>query len=411
MPTTRIFPLQEFSNVTTALPQIVRFLINDHASITGPGWTIVEAYDGTTREVPSDVTDMDTFSVGFGWRTSSLAAGDWIVLESANANNANHFQLYIELDSTTNINFMLIPFEDFPTSDSLVSPPLFTTSSFGSSSGSFVAMSTFAASAQYTIAADEGMMALLADQTGSNAPRFIYIGEIDSLQTTGSLDDRSYVIRSAPSNVGHTDSATARWQKLSPLDNKTVLSGYPNMWYSWGSNNRTHDTATDRGNLLGLDTILPVSLWFTSPGHTAGYLRNIFSGHENLPETSGTLSGSNYLHRRNETEPNIVMSFDGSTAFGRDSSGSLLVPPNHYDFLASGSYIASIDFDNTRIWGVTGSITNLEPASTGTVQIINTISGSFITGTFDKNRLRITYPSRRKRPRPADVIEQTVIVS
>jgi len=392
MPTTRIFPLQEFSDVTSALPDIVRFLINDHPTITGPGWTIVEAFDGSTREIPSDSSDIDTFSAGFGWRTSSLSAGDWIVLESANANNTNHFQLYIELESTTEISFMLIPFEDFSTGGSAISPPLFTTSSFGNSSGTFVSFTAFNSSAQYTVAADEGMMALLADQTGSNTPYFTYFGEIDAVHIFENFDNRCYVVRTTTGDVGHTDSIISRWRRLSPIDSKTILNGYPAQHYSFGENSILHDTNAERGNLLGLDSIFPVGIWFSDPSHFAGYLRNCYSANENLPEASGTLSGSNYLHRRNQPESNIVLKFDGSTVFGRDSSGSLLEPLNHRDFLFSGSYSMDVDFNNTRLWGVTGSVTTLivpEPEPE---------PEPILTNVVDKNRLRITYPSRRGRP-------------
>lgn len=399
MPTTRIYPLQEFSEASSALPDIVRFLINDHPSITGPGWTIVEAQAGGNREVPGDPSDLDSLTASSGWVTGSVAADDWIVLESANANNSNHFQLYIELESATGINFMLIPFEDFETGGAVASPPLFPTSSFGNSSGSFVTLSVFDSSAQYTVIADEGMMALLADQTGSNNPNFTYIGEIDSIHP----EERAYVIRTITGDVGHTDLSTApRWRKLSPIDNVSVISATPAQLYSFGANTRLHDTVADRGNLFGLDSIFPVTLWFESPSYCAGYLRNCYSAHENLPEASGTLSGSSYLHRRDQAEANIVLPLDGISVFGRDSSGSLLLPPNHSTLLANGGYTVDVDLDNTRVWGVTGSVTRLvDGGGTAIVEV-----STFVTGTIDRNRLRITYPSRRRRPRPANIIEQ-----
>ncbi len=398
MPTTRFFPSQSFASLTLALPQMVRFLVNDHSSITGPGWTIVEAYDGTTREVPSDSSDMDSFTGGFGWRTDTLGADDWIVLESADANNTNHFQLYLELQSTTTINFMMIPFEDFATGGSAVSPPLFPTSSYGVSSGSFVVMAGFSTEATYSIVADEGMAAILNDNNTTSVD-YMYVGELDTLMVSGTQGDlRSYVIRDDVSSVGHTNSAVSRWTRLSPLDNKTVIEdGWAASRHALGANTRVHEAGAARDNLLGLDSILPVSVWFNDTGHRhfAGYMRNVFGVYASLPEQSGTMSGSNFMHRANQAaEGQICMRWDGSTAYGRDTSGSLIQHPQ----------IASGNFDFFTVEPDTGNVTTYMIVTSSQPAAAEAVVGG-PSGSFDRHRTRITYPFKRLKPRRFDFSE------
>lgn len=413
MPTTRYFASQSIASLATALPQMARFLINDHASITGPGWTIVEAQAGGSRQIPSSVSDMDSFTAIFGWRTGTLTAGDWIVLESANANNTNHFQLYMELESTTTLNFLMIPFENFATGAAAVSPPLFPTSSFGGASGTFVVVDGFSSLATYSIVADEGMAAFLNDNNTTSCD-WIYVGELDSLMVSGSIGDmRCYTICAEPDLVGHNDASTGadiRWRRLSPIDHKTILStGYSALYFAFGANVRVHETTAGNDNLLGVYSVLPAGVWFDDGGHEhfAGFLRNVYSADEGLPEGSGTLGpgGSRaFLHRSNQAEPQICFKWDGSTVYGRASTGSLISPPQ-----ISGSnfsfFVADPDLnDNTVYQMFTSSLDELTPECEECEE--PAAPASLITGSVDRNRLRITYPVFRRRPRRADLISE-----
>ena len=94
MVTTRFYPAVPHGTLLEALPQMVRWLVNDHPTYTGPGWTIVEASSNSRREVPSNPSNIDSLAQATDWAAGSIAINDWIVLESANANNSNHFQIY-----------------------------------------------------------------------------------------------------------------------------------------------------------------------------------------------------------------------------------------------------------------------------------------------------------------------------
>lgn len=320
MPTTRFYPRQIHSGLDTALPDIVRFLINDHPSITGPGWTIVEAQAGGNREVPGDPTDLDSLVSAVGWPNGTIAVNDWIVLESADANNSNHFQLYIEYQATNDINFMLIPFEDFTTGAGAASPPTFPGTAFAI--GSNINVYSKAAGANvYSIVADEGMMALLTDGLGNSDVHWTYIGELNPSFSDGSpADERCYVVHDNEGIVGLAEnSAQITFNRLSPVDDSTVLIiGYDVNFFSFGANTRVIEDGADIGRILGQHVIYPVGVWFndTSHRHFAGFLRNIYSIHA-FVGSMGTLNNKAYMFRNNSpgARGGIVFEWDGVTAY------------------------------------------------------------------------------------------------
>jgi len=314
MATTRYFARQTFSSLGIALPQIVRFLINDHATITGPGWTIVEAQSASNREVPSDVSDLDSLVSATDWPAETISTGDWIVLESANANNTNHFQLYIEYDTATSIRFMLMPLEDFTTGGGAASPPTFPATAFAEGALTFL-MTMATGAVVYSVIADEGMMALLVDDFGILTCDWTYIGELDpSFPTT---DDRCYVVWDDESAVNF-NAGNQTINRLSPLDDSTLLIGTSTDLYAWGPNNRIHEVAVGLGRISGQQTLFPVGVWFNNAGHQhfAGFMRNIFSIHSNVGNR-GTLNNRELMFRNNSSlaSPGIVFAWDGLTDY------------------------------------------------------------------------------------------------
>ena len=315
--TTRVFARQTFSSLGAALPQIVRFLINDHATITGPGWTIVEAQSASNREVPSDSSNLDSLVSATDWPAETISTGDWIVLESANANNTNHFQLYIEYDTATSIRFMLMPLEDFTTGGGAASPPTFPATAFAEGALTFL-MTMATGAVVYSVIADGGMMSLLVDGFGNIDCDWTYIGE---LEPTFPLDDtRCYVVWDNESLVSFADaSGDVALNRLSPLDSSTILTlGISAELYTFGSNVRIHEDGTALGRLFGKQTIFPVGIWFNDSGHQhlSGFMRNIFSIHAEMGNR-GTLNERTLMFRNNSAvaAPGIVFAWDGLTDY------------------------------------------------------------------------------------------------
>lgn len=377
-PVTRYFASQSFADLATAMPQLVRFLINDHATITGPGWSIVQAQAGGNREVPSDPSDLDSLVSATGWPNSTLANNDWIVLQSVGGTVSASFQVYMELQTATTMNVMLMPFADFNTSESALSPPSFPTGSIGAGSGSFVSMGGFSSDATYSAVADEGMAALLFDDN-TTAVDWLYVGEVDSLYNTpasGTQDPRPFVINDIPSDVEWD--LGFRWNRISPANNRTAL-GTGHATGLNGFNDHVHNNNSDLVN--GIWGILPVGVAFDDSGHDhfAGWFRNVYSVSDQM-ETSGTLSGSNFMHRTNGSQAQICFKWDGSTAYGSASNGVLFESPER----AAGD----LGFFN---------VSRLQPESV--VRTV-TIEQGGREENVDKKRLKVTYPYHRLQKKP-----------
>jgi len=326
MPTTRIYPKRAHANLGRALPDMVRFLINDHPTITGPGWTIVEAGSGSiARNTASNPSDLDSI-VGSAsvWASGTINVNDWIVLESANGNNTNHFQLYLEYQSATQLYLLVIPNEDFVTGGAAASPPTWPTSSFGVTGSGPVTMTGFTTTAYYSIVADQGMAMFLFDDFTNTNVQWTYVGEIDGARSNGNPpDDRAYVAYDTPSTVRWVSSATTPWNRASPVDDVTILSGTNNggetthMVSPSGGNGMIHELS-HRDFLLGVDSILPIGIYYANlHRHFAGFLRNVYSVHY-LMGSAGTLDSRRFAYRNNAAgaaHPGICFRWDGSSAY------------------------------------------------------------------------------------------------
>jgi len=307
------FPKQSFANLTAAVHPMIQFLTKNHATIDGPGWHIIEAYDGTNRETPSDPTDLDSFSAGFGWRNdvASLGAGDWIVLQS-NIGGSNQFQVYFELDSTTGFLVLLMPYADFSTGGPATSPPTFPTRSIGTgaSYGSPITLTGFTSTADYTVIADHGVAIFLFDSAATTV-YWAYVGELDHPNPS---DTRPFVISKNTADV-HIDTGTNIWSFSDPFD-QTFNHGVWTVWYGVLPG-QVHESTID-DDLLGFRAILPVMV-HQSTGSLAGirgWTRHVFSGHEDLGN-SGTMDNRRFMYRNDEigNEASLVFTWDGETDY------------------------------------------------------------------------------------------------
>lgn len=294
-----------------------RFLVNDLTSFTGPGWTIVEAYDDTvgSRQVPSVNTDMDSFTGTFSWKDNTVAVGDWIVLRSVRG--TTEFQVFFKIASSTTIEIMVVPLDDWATDvGTPTATPTTPTTAFGAGAAP-ITMTGFLEKEIYSIVADNGMCSFLFEDLAFSC-NWTYLGET----LGGPVEDtRPFVIWDATGTVRWADLAATNgnWTRLSPFDDTTILTnGVSATWIFLTDITRNPHT----NFFLGLpDSLrpLPVGLTFQDAGHHSftGFLHHVFSA-SSLLGANGTLDGLSYLFRNNETEPTfpaICLAWDGVTNY------------------------------------------------------------------------------------------------
>jgi len=186
---------------TGLLPQLARWLINDHASITGPGWKIIEAYDDdcpTTKlrqPTSGDENNMDNaaFSLNsdFGWHLDSLGTKDWIVLESL-ADPA--YQVVFGSSGSTSLYYCMLPYGDFTPGMAAVSPPSYTNGGGMPPASRVLYYNTayvtitgwnhvisFDISGTYYAFADEDTLGVIGDSGASL--RWLYIGVLEDYRS------------------------------------------------------------------------------------------------------------------------------------------------------------------------------------------------------------------------------------
>lgn len=336
MPTTRIYPHRIHGSMLQALPQIARFLNNANVTYSGPRWQIVQAYSNGVIETPNDPGNIDSFISAVGWANGSVAVGDWIVLESQDSLNTNHFQVYLSPAASGSANIMMLPQCGFNTSGPAITPPAFPTASFGLSSGTVYSIAGLATSASYSVVADEGMAAFVFSRLDGLPRGWTYFGEVDSSRPSGSPpDDRPYVVWTNTSGV-YWDDATANtvrtFNRYSPLQvsgsntwlTGTVNGGSPVYFEAAGGTRIIHNT-TNIDTLLGTNSILPVGVNFGGGihRHFMGFLRNVYSMHASVTSSAGTSSYNGttagrhfrYNNSLSGADAALTIAWDGSTAF------------------------------------------------------------------------------------------------
>lgn len=312
----KIYPKQYHATLGKGLRDLVAFLINDHASITGPGWSIVEAFDSATssRQIPSTPSGsgaLNSFTGTFSWKDDTLTTDDWIVLETNIAGGNPEFQFYIEYATATTLQYIMFPFEDFSTGGGAVSPPTFPDRAVGSTT-SVVTHTAFASDGAgwYTAVADEQMLSFIITRGGKTNISWGYVGSVDE---AFSNDTRPFVIYDNPSVVIIYDgSGGTYWNRVSPIDNGTVIgTGY---WMFPRPGSSPAGLFIDTTFWLPRQPLARPGVVFSGThNHVAGFLRNVYMGHRGHAYRN-ILGSKDYICFSDDpTDACIVFPWDGST--------------------------------------------------------------------------------------------------
>lgn len=249
------FYAKKYKTPSEFVPELARFLINDLAGETGPGWTAVKVYSsaaGTPHEIPADGTDMDSLAADNGWRTGTIAVGDYIVLESASA--SNKFRVGIELQATTVVRIILDYRAGFDTGANqadMTNAANWTTTDSGAQDinpGS-------SAKAFWSVIADEDGFVIIYDGGTVADLGFMYCGKYNARFSSDEYNsvifNGTYAFEPTCSTAaGFGAARTAGWYKLSAVDDSTLLDG-PGMVPYMTSVSAFDVTTTDIHTLNG----------------------------------------------------------------------------------------------------------------------------------------------------------------
>lgn len=213
--------------------QIVEFLTGDH---TQPGpvtpWTVIEADDTSRRDTPSGGnSSADDLPVANLWEPSNsgdLPVGSWAVVESADGDETSgvHFQMLIDVVSSTSLQFYLFPEQDFVTGGGTTGGalPSLPTNNFASATWTFTAGDGYIA----CVLADEGK-AIFIRGFPSETMAWLYVGELFNPAVRGKASpERRYVVR--------------RTQDTTP----PVSTGESTEWAIWDDDKGDFEDATMR---------------------------------------------------------------------------------------------------------------------------------------------------------------------
>lgn len=319
------YPKQRHATGAEGFYDLIRWICDNHATLTGPGYTVVEADDGTNIDTPSGAPfSLTELGASNAWNPDNAnfppPDGSWIVLESLDSNNTNHFQVIFQL-SGDNLVYRIFALEDFTTGGGTTAPslPTMPSTNFGDAAGTNETLTGYAFSALYHCTATEGNLIILTDHsTDSN---LAYIGEVDNPDPA---DDRAYVSYRATSTLGPNESANIEdWVRLSPVDDTTVIGAAQNEgsqlveWMDHGETN--YQDPDEHGGVALGDSILilPIGVAFPTTGHRhfAGWLRNLRTSNASNGLRAAT-SDLQWIMRGNDTfRPCFAIRWDGSTTY------------------------------------------------------------------------------------------------
>lgn len=281
---------------------------------TGPtGVQVVEADDGTLREVSGDGT-LAGLGAGNKWRTGTgLAAGNWIVV-SFPGTGANGFQVLLYCQTSQRIAYQLIPLADWATGGGSTSTPTLpaTTVPAARTNGSNYPVFDHDANVTFRAFCDEGVLCFTVDDGVIAEMAHYYAGEVDEADAA---DTRPFVILD---NVDEPLDNLGDWQRLSPVDGTTILT----LGDAWGMNpynnsnqwNNSDPQYTDFHNRVRG----PIGVGFRDVAHQhiAGWCRYMEAINQSVAQraTADSLARIIFNHFTSG-QAAIICSWDGATAY------------------------------------------------------------------------------------------------
>lgn len=290
----------------------VRGITNGGAGTAADGWTVVEADDGTVREVSGDGT-----LAGLGgtnkWRLgTTLPVDAWCVVEGEGT-YGEKIQIYATVNDNANrMAFQMIPLADWTTGGDQSPTPSFPATIIPAIHEDADEMVT---TGRLFACADEGVIVLCYDGISVADQHMWCMGEVNGHDAVNDL--RPFVFYNDPNNPLRGD----EWHRLSPVDDTTRLGG---------SNDGQRMAYTSYGVIDMLTSSNPAmvaignrqeyeaGVRFTTPGHDhqVGTLRYVTLTHGSIgvrgTMTSEGGSADDRMVINRSSGPAILMDWDGT---------------------------------------------------------------------------------------------------
>jgi hypothetical protein len=285
---TTFYAKQSKANGSAFLTDMARFLINDLATFTGPGWTVIDTYSsaaGTPHEVPGTATDMDSLAADNGWRTGTIAVGDYIIL--ANNNVSYPFQLGIEYQSTTEFNFIVAPKSGFVTGND--DNDMTAAGNWGEVKLATLTYTHLNSKANYSLIADEDHVKVIMEKWPTVYFTYLGLPHTTNLHT-GDAYPALYYMEEAQVYLSDSYILADKYRRISPVDDTTIIAIKGNTAVN---RNYGYDAASLEHELF------PIRLSCTTAGHYGemGILKGLYAPSQYIGNgCKGTLDSKNYAY-------------------------------------------------------------------------------------------------------------------
>lgn len=308
------------SDVTIGLRNFVDWLLgttrgitNGGAGTAAEGWNLIEADDGTIREIPGDGT-FNGLDSGNVWKTGgSLVLSSWCVIEG-DGTYGNKIQVLCRVEANTSrFVFQMIPLADWATGGGSTPTPSLPATIVPAG---FQQPDNLTSNGWLIACANEGMFVLFYDNKSTNTQHMWYLGETD-VSPADLLDDaRPFVYWGDVNDPLDGDD----FQRLSPVDDATVIGGANDgqlmAYCSYNVINMfTGNPRVSIGNRQ--EYTCGVSFNTVSHDHDAGRLRYLTLTHNDIG-ARGTMSSDGgsaddrFIINANNTDSAILMDWDGT---------------------------------------------------------------------------------------------------
>lgn len=316
MPTNRFYASQLNANLGIFIPKLARFLINDLALFTGPAWTIIDTYSsaaGTPHEVPAMATDMDSLAADNGWRTGTIATGDYIVLESASG--ANKFQVGIEYQGANTLRVICAPYQGFDTTAD--ENDMTTAASWLNPYLTAVDYAAPAGLSNYSIVADEDRVILAVEDAVTYM--WTYFGKMDNVSSTDAKPVVMYTQGAQVYAAQNSGILATTWKRIDVIADTSSITLAGTSANQCGGIGDLCTLATNylKDNDSNEYRCLPVYLLSGTAGAVAGMgrLRGVYVNNQGLSGVGkGTINTKAYAFLSNSGgQSPIIFDWDGAT--------------------------------------------------------------------------------------------------